>query len=110
MIAINYLKTSFITDFFALLPYYIIRKELIFLRYLKVFKFRLYRGYFDDFFIETMEHSMERQTMKKIIDIEDVIKMLAFASHITACIWMYIGYQQLQINQGWIYENNAGGI
>jgi len=40
----------------------------------------------------------------------DVIEKLAFVSHITACIWMYIGYTQLLNESGWIYTNHSVGL
>ena len=48
--------------------------------------------------------------MKQIIDMWDVLEKLCFVSHITACIWMYIGYLQLTHDLGWIYNNNQAGI
>jgi len=53
-VAINYLKSSFLTDFISVLPYSVINPKLIFLRYLKIMKFRTYQGYFDEFFVESM--------------------------------------------------------
>ena len=51
-ILINYLKGNFLTDVIAVLPYSIILRPLIFLRYLKLLKYNVYFMYFEDFVIE----------------------------------------------------------
>lgn len=104
--AYNYIRSSFLTDIISIIPYSVINPKIVFLRYCKLSKFRQYQGYFDEFFVETMQTIMERNTMKQIIDMWDLIEKLCFVSHISACVWMYIGYNQLAQDQGWIFENN----
>ena len=64
---------------------------VICLRYCKLAKFRYYQAQIDDFLVDIFQNYTDRQTIKSCIDMGDVIEKLAFVSHITACLWMYIG-------------------
>ena len=47
-----YITGNFITDVIAVIPYSVIKPELIFLRYLKLMKFDTYFMYIEDVFTE----------------------------------------------------------
>ena len=51
-IASSYLKGNFITDIIAVIPYSLVMRPLIFLRYLKLLKYNTYLMYFEDFIVE----------------------------------------------------------
>lgn len=51
-IFVNYIKGSFLTDMIAVVPYSLLIRPLIFLRYLKLLKYNVYLMYFEDFMIE----------------------------------------------------------
>lgn len=45
----NYLRGNLLTDIIAVIPYSMIYRPLIFLRYLKLLKYNVYLTYFEDF-------------------------------------------------------------
>lgn len=51
-IFINYGWGNFLTDLIAVIPYSMIYRPLIFLRYIKLLKYNVYLTYFEDFVIE----------------------------------------------------------
>jgi len=53
-VAYLYVRSSFIPDCIAVLPWVEINVEYIFLRYLKLIKFNIYQKYFDNFTIQVL--------------------------------------------------------
>ena len=52
---------------------------------------------------------MGSEQVKKIISALHLLILLMAVSHLFGCLWMHIGYQQLEQDKGWIYENSAAG-
>ena len=48
----GYITGNFVTDVIAVIPYSVIKPELIFLRYIKLMKFDTYMLYIEDVFTE----------------------------------------------------------
>ena len=68
-VALLYLKSSFIPDAIAVLPWVDLNPQYIFLRYLKLAKFNTYQGYFDEFVFEIATNFVANETVKSIISI-----------------------------------------
>ena len=55
-VAERYIRGNFLSDVIAVLPYSVINPNFIWLRYLKLLKFKIYQKYFDEFIIESTQN------------------------------------------------------
>lgn len=72
-VALNYLKGSFFLDVIAVVPYSIYSPQYIFLRYLKLLKFSIYQKYFNQFIVEMLHSSIEKQQLNKVNEMFDLV-------------------------------------
>lgn len=94
-ILINYLKGNFITDVIAVLPYSIILRPLIFLRYLKLLKYNVYFMYFEEFVTELCKFLSYKQ-LQIFRSMLRLVFQLSMVSHLFASFWCLIGNYLLQ--------------
>ena len=87
----NYLRGYFLIDVVSVLPYNIFAKKWVFVRLLKLIRFRTYQKYIDEFLFELFSDYLEKQQLLKSIDIFDLLIMMFFVSHFFACCWLFIG-------------------
>ena len=87
----NYLQGYFLIDVISVLPYNIFAKKWVFVRLLKLIRFRTYQKYIDEFLFELFSDYLEKQQLLKSIDIFDLLIMMFFVSHFFACCWLFIG-------------------
>ena len=110
-IAIYYLKSHFITDVISVIPYNVLGsyRNYIFLRFLKLRRFRLYQSYIEGYISEVAMDYIQTESLKKIIDAIGLILQLMLTSHFFACIWMLIGLEEYMENEsGWIMSQIEG--
>lgn len=105
----GYLKGTFLTDLIAVIPYSTFLRPLIFLRYLKLLKYRIYLCYFEDFVIELCKF-MNYKQLQIFKSMFRLIFQLCMVSHLFASFWCLIGNYLLVREEGWIYNNNMNGI
>ena len=91
IVAKNYLKGQFISDLIAVLPWSAINPSVVFLRYLKLRKFTVYQGYFDEFVAQLAKNSLNNEQIGKLIGAFNLFIKLAFVSHFLANVWVMIG-------------------
>lgn len=108
-IFINYLKGNFLTDLIAVLPYSILYRPLIFLRYLKLLKYNIYLMYFEDFIIELFKFMSYKQ-LQIFRSMFRLVFQLSMVSHLFASFWCLIGNYLLEKEEGWIFQNHESGI
>ena len=108
-IFINYIRGSFLTDLIAFIPYSMIYRPLVFLRYIKLLKYNTYLAYFENFVIELCKF-MNYKQLQIFKSMFRLMFQLCMVSHLFASFWCLIGNYLLQQEQGWIHNNNQGGI
>ena len=68
-VAINYIKGPFIYDAISIVPYNVLRKNLLILRFVKLKKYNMYQNYINDFLLEnSAAFYMSNETMIKIVE------------------------------------------
>ena len=104
-ILINYIRGNFITDLIAVVPYSMIYRPLVFLRYIKLLKYNVYLAYFEDFVIDGCKF-MNYKQLQIFKSMFRLVFQLSMVSHLFASFWCLIGNKLLEESQGWIYMNN----
>ena len=108
-IFLNYIKGNFITDLIAFVPYSMIYRPMVFLRYIKLLKYNTYLGYFEDFVIELCKF-MNYKQLQIFRSMFRLLFQLSMVSHLIASFWCLIGNYLLENETGWIYNNHLNGI
>jgi hypothetical protein len=102
-VALMYLKGAFIMDLVSVLPYNNINPRFIFLRLLKVSKFRTYKENFDVFLIDITSNFFNTKQVKILVRFISLILQVSFTAHFFACIWMTIGQSKMiNYQTGWV--------
>lgn len=106
IIAQNYARGHLLTDLVSAFPYNIFKghnRQYLFLRFLKLRRFRLYQTYIESYISEIAMDYIQTESLKKIIDAIGLILQLMLCSHFFACIWMLIGFEEYyEYESGWI--------
>jgi|TARA_B110001450_G_C17252055_1_gene331947 hypothetical protein len=66
-VATNYISGQFVSDVIAVLPWSVLAPDYIFLRYLKLRKFAVYQGYFDEFVAQSASSYLNNEQIGKLI-------------------------------------------
>jgi len=91
-VAISYFKGAFIDDAVSIVPYNILKKNLLVLRLVKIKKFAMYQSYINDFLQENSSlFLMSNESMIKLVEFLNMTTQLILLSHFFACIWILIG-------------------
>lgn len=115
-VAVNYLKFEFFIELVAVLPFSILNRQLIILRFLKISKFVSYQKYIDELVTELTQNYLNIEQIRKLNSVLKILFKLLFISHIMANIWVLIGqYENMHladqgIRQGWIQVSMRKGI
>ena len=68
-VALFYIKGPFIYDAISIVPYNILKKNLLILRFVKLKKFNMYQNYINDFLLENSSaFLLSNETMMKIVE------------------------------------------
>ena len=95
IIALYYIKGSFIYDAISIVPYNIVRKNLLVLRLIKLKNYTMYQGFLNDFLLENSSFFlMSNEGMIKLVEFLNMIMQLILLSHFFACLWILIGEHQ----------------
>jgi hypothetical protein len=109
-VAKMYLKGTFIPDCVAAFPYSVTYPPLIALRYLKLLKIGEYKAYFHNFLYDMFQNLISKEKLSNLIDMNGLVTLLVFTSHMFAVIWMLLGRHGLALGEadggprGWIHE------
>ena len=100
-LAISYLKRNFITDVIAVIPYSIINRTYLFLRYLKLLKYSIYLKYVEEFLEVLFNSFMDSSQINNYMNLFRIFFQLIIFSHFFASMWSYLGQ--------WLYFTEQGG-
>lgn len=106
----NYLKFYFWVDVISTIPYHALNKKLLWLRLVKMARFRSCQRFLVDTLTEVLQDYVANDNLKKWLDTLSMIMMLLLVSHFFACIWILIGMHLDQEETGWITTNVAKGL
>lgn len=102
-VAKHYIMGQFVSDLIAVLPWSVISPSYIFLRYLKLRKFAVYQGYFDEFVQQLASSYLNNEQIGKLIGAFRLVIQIAFVSHFLANVWVLLGQIEKEEHQdGWI--------
>ena len=108
--AVTYVRGKFIIDVVSTLPWSIIHKKWVFLRFLKINRLGQYQGYLDEMIHDSLINYLNNEQVKKIINAIRMMISLLLSSHFFANIWVLIGMQKYEIKAGWIWANEQDAI
>lgn len=109
--ATNYISGQFVSDVIAVLPWSVLAPDYIFLRYLKLRKFAVYQGYFDEFVAQSASSYLNNEQIGKLIGAFRLVIQIAFVSHFLANVWVLLGQFEKENNDdGWIIGLISKGI
>jgi len=86
-----YIKGPFLTDAIAVVPYYMIDRNYIFIRLLKASRYRLYQSYVSTAITDAAFDLIDNTLVKRIVDTFNMGILLLLLAHFFACIWILIG-------------------
>lgn len=115
-VAVNYLNFGFFIELIAVLPFSMINRQLIVLRYLKISKFISYQKYIDEMVTDLTQNYLNIEQIRKLNSVLKLLFKLLFISHLIANGWVLIGqYEFTHIDEegnrrGWIQVIIRKGI
>lgn len=86
-----YLKFYFWVDLISAFPYHSMLPQYLWLRFLKIARFRACQRFLVDSLTEVLQDYVANDNLKKWLDTFSMIMMLLLVSHFFACIWILIG-------------------
>ena len=102
LILLRYLKRDLAIDILGTLPFFLITKELLFFRILRVLKLKVYFGRINHFLysiLVTYLHS-RKELLENILKLIQFLILFCLTIHTLACVWVWIGRDGEE--DGWI--------
>lgn len=85
------MKSFFILDIIAVIPYSNFNPSLIPIRYFKIIKLPIYIEYCENIMIETFSYCLNPEKVQLVLKTNKLLFQLGIVSHFLACIWVHIG-------------------
>ena len=110
-IATRYITSwDFVSDIITVVPYNMIRPDLIHMRLVRMRAYTKYSDYFKARISTAFRGLMEDNSIQYMVDSITFGFGLMIVAHLLACYWILIGEEYLyQVNSGWIVKLKGDG-